>query len=475
MFRKDHAGSIRQMGAGTTIGPKRGDNDITRSRRSYPLHGSRGITVTRLLHPLAGALQVSIAAVLPALLQPVCTAAPPEELQRPRPEATSQPEVRQADVLTELALRRHPEMQDAASGITREDGLRFQSTRLPNPSIGYSASEVGNEGRAGQQGLFVSQQWITAGKLELADQVGAWRTRAAGERRLQTRLRLIRRVQTQYWLMATARRRVELLGELELLLVDVVRINQALREAAEAARGAELQARIEVGQVAVAKRQAEAELDAATAALAATLDVDVGFLASAPTDPWPEPLDPEWLNDEAPWQVSPELTEAQALLEARRWELRLAGRQIVSDVDSYASVQHDAVTDNVIVGLQVGVALPLRDRKGGLVQAARAEAGQAEAELARRSRSLQARWAQTLGEYLAAQEMVRAVTGDLLSLAEERLELARMAHAEGELEYLDLLTAQRSFLSVRQTELEARRQAALATVALQTLVVEDNR
>lgn len=374
--------------------------------------------------------------------------------------------------LVQLALAGHPEMLAAQSEVGRQAGLRLQSTRPPNPGFGYSSSEVGNEGRGGQQGVYVSQQWITAGKRQLADQAGAWRTRAASQRQSQARLRLSRRVQTQYWSMVAARHRIELLEELEGILEDVVRINQALREAAEAARGDELQAKIEVGQVAVAKRQAEADLQARTAALAATVGVDQAFIESVPTDPWPPALDRQWLDGQAPWSDSPELVEAQSIAEALRWELRLAQSQVVSNVDSFASVQHDAVTDNVIVGVQVGMAIPIRDRKTGLVQAARADLSRGQAEYDRRWRALKTRWAEAVGEYSAAVEMVHAIQRELLSLAGERLELARAAHAQGELEYLDLLTAQRSFLSIRQTELEARQRAAIATVALRTLVVD---
>ncbi|TVQ00196.1 MAG: TolC family protein [Planctomycetaceae bacterium] len=394
-------------------------------------------------------------------------------------EATSGPS--QLDRLTEFAIMQHPELAGARARVSQEAGLRFQATRKPNPWLGYSATEIGNEGRGGQQGLFVAQEWVTAGKLGLADQVGHWKTRAAQERAEVARLRVGLRVGTQYWSLVAARHRVELLRQLEGLLEDAVRINRSLQEAAEIERGTLLQAQLEKGQITAALRQAQAGLRARSAALAATLGTDVAFVEGVPSDPWPEPSLPDdsespqlgFRIDDQPYATSPELMVAQAVLETARWDLRLAETQVVSNVDSYAAVQRDLVTDHTIVSVQVGMALPLHDRKSGLIRAARAEIARAEADYARTYRHLQSRWADAVGEYRAAWELVLEIEQQLLRLAEERLELARRAHGQGELEYLELLTAQRSFLAIRQAAIDARQQAAIASVRLTQLVVED--
>ena len=321
--------------------------------------------------------------------------------------------------------------------------------------------------------MYLAQEWVTAGKRDIASQAGAWRIRAASERLHLTRLRLTRRVEMQYWTMVAARHRVAILQDLEALLEDAVRINQALLQAAEVGRGTVLQAKLEQGQVSMAKRQAEIELAARTAVLAATLGVDADVIVRVPTDPWPEPLPLERPFTAEPWVASPELAEARALTKAARWDLQLAQTQLVANVDSYALLQHDAVTDDVIVGLQIGMAIPIHDRKRGLIRAARAEVARMEAETERRLRSVQSRWADATGEYYAAAELVRTVEQELLDLARERLELARRAHQQGELDYLELLTAQRSFLTILQTTLGAQQQAVVASVRLKTWVVED--
>lgn len=406
--------------------------------------------------------------------------------------------------LVRFALSQHPTLAEADAEIVRQSGLRNQASRPPNPVLGYAAGEIGANGQAGQQGFFLSQEWVTAGKLEIACQTGNWRTKAAMEALNANRLRLSQRIQRQYWSVVAARRRIELLELTEKLLQQAIEINESLLAAGEGTRGALLQARLEQTQVAVSRRQAKIDLQAKTVALATSLGVQPDWLEQVESDPWPdqeigdwgdpfgnslehlmvppgEPVtgpgvaaDPKTDSPAAPRILdSPELAELQALIEAARWEVRLAQAQRVGNIESTTMVQHDFSNDNVIVGIQVGAAIPLRDRKTGLIQAAQATVQQREAALGSRLRDLAIRWTEACQNYRNAREMTRAIQKDLLELVEQRLELANQAYREGEIDYLDLLTAQRSYISVQQTALDAQEQAALAWAVLQTLAITE--
>lgn len=414
--------------------------------------------------------------------------------------------------LVRYALSQHPTLAEADAEILRQSGLRNQASRPPNPVFGYAASEIGGNGTAGQQGIFLSQEWVTAGKLEIACQTGNWRTKAAMEALNANRLRLSQRIQRQYWSVVAARRRIELLELTEKLLQQAIEINENLLTAGEGTRGALLQAKLEQSQVAVARRQAKIDLQAKTVALATSLGVQPDWLEQVESDPWPDQEIGDWPNPfinpfehpvahsaeppggpslegvptagpgSAPLagvlpalQIlsSPELAELQALIEAARWEVRLAQAQRVGNIESTTMVQHDFSNDNVIFGFQVGAALPVRDRKTGLIQAAQATVQQREAALRSRLRDLEIRWTEACQNYRTAREMTRAIQQDLLELVDQRLELASQAYREGEIDYLDLLTAQRSYISVQQTALDAQEQAALAWAVLQTLAITE--
>ncbi len=69
--------------------------------------------------------------------------------------------------LEEMALGCNPTLAQAAARVEAARGRCVQVGLYPNPVAGYMGSEIGNEGRAGQQGGFVSQEIVTAGKLQL--------------------------------------------------------------------------------------------------------------------------------------------------------------------------------------------------------------------------------------------------------------------------------------------------------------------
>lgn len=400
---------------------------------------------------------------------------------------------RQVDRVVQYVLNRHPEIQEKEAEIRRQWGLRNQATRRPNPIFGYVGNEINVEGKAGQQGMFLTQEFVTAGKLEIACEIGTWRMRAANEELEVAKLRLAQRVQRQYWSVVAARKRVRLQSQLEELLKQAIEINETLLAAGEGTRGTLLQAKLEQSQVAVARKQAEIDLRAKTVALSTTLGVDPDWINEIGEDPWPEwdveswhsPFDTASGHHQAEYLVSidpqpdlqvllsPELSQLRAEIEASRWEVVLARSQIVGNIHSTTTVQYEDITNDVILGFQVGAALPIRDRKIGLIQAAESVVAQQQATLQSRLRDLEIRWTRALQNYKSAQEMTVTINQELLALAEERLKLANQAYREGEIDYLDLLTAQRSYISVQQTALDAHEQAAQAWAILQTLAVED--
>jgi len=104
----------------------------------------------------------------------------------------------------------------------------------PNPTIGYVASEVGNEGEAGQQGGFIGQNFITAGKLQknraiVAAEINrAEQQLVAMQRRVQTDLR-----KGYYAALLAPQRRQQLAEALVRVTTDAVAASKSLYEAEE--------------------------------------------------------------------------------------------------------------------------------------------------------------------------------------------------------------------------------------------------
>ena len=74
------------------------------------------------------------------------------------PEPTSirlQPDVLSLIDLEQIAVRSNPTLRQAQARVNAARGRWVQGGLRPNPVIGFSGSEIGNEGAAGQHGMFV--------------------------------------------------------------------------------------------------------------------------------------------------------------------------------------------------------------------------------------------------------------------------------------------------------------------------------
>ena len=75
--------------------------------------------------------------------------------------------------LERMALENNPTLPQALSGIEAARGRATQAGLLPNPTVGYTGSEIsgGPIIRGGEHGLFVEQTIPLGGKLGLSRQI----------------------------------------------------------------------------------------------------------------------------------------------------------------------------------------------------------------------------------------------------------------------------------------------------------------
>src|SRR5690606_15114592 len=90
----------------------------------------------------------------------------------------------------------------------------LQAGLPPNPTIGYVASEIGAEGTAGQQGAFVSQEFVRGGKLQLARSAELRGVVRAQQQFEMQRRRVLNDVRAEFYRALVAQRIVELSTQL---------------------------------------------------------------------------------------------------------------------------------------------------------------------------------------------------------------------------------------------------------------------
>ena len=168
----------------------------------------------------------------------------------------------------------------------------------------------------------------------------------------------------------------------------------------------------------------------------------------------PELLD--WQNQLVRLQAeSPEIAAAMADVDRARRALNHACVEPVPNINTQVSVQYDDATDYTVTGVQIGIALPLWNRNQGGIRQARAEITEAARNVERVELDLNRRLANAFRQYSDAHVTATTYANDILPLAKRTFDLVQQGYTEGEVGYLDLLAAQRTFSQTNLAYLDA--------------------
>lgn len=360
------------------------------------------------------------------------------------------------EALEQMALANNPAVGQAAANVRALQGKYVQVGLPPNPTMGYVASEVGNDGFAGQQGGFAGQDFITGGKLAKNRAVVAAEIDKAEQVLTATRQRVQTDVRAAYYRALVAQRRVELATVLVEATGKAVKASNDLLEAEEIPVAGLLQTEVEQQNAEVVLRMAENELTAAWQQLSAVVgEVEmppqklVGDATALPSElDWQETVDRITM-------LSPEMAAAVADLSRSRRALNRAHAEPVPDIGTQFMVQYDNSTDNTIAGIQVGIPLPIWNKNQGGIRQAQAEITAASQNIDRVALDLQNRLAVTFREYANARTQAQSYATEILPRADRTFQLVQSGYALGELGYLDLLTAQRTYTQTNLAYLDS--------------------
>jgi cobalt-zinc-cadmium efflux system outer membrane protein len=362
--------------------------------------------------------------------------------------------------LEQMALDSNPSLAQLSAVVHKARGIRRQVGLHPNPTIGYVADEMGDDGTLGQQGGFVSQTIVTGRKLRL-NEIAAdqninqllWELEAQ-------RHRVRNGVRIQFYETLGAQRRLELTRELERIAEQGADATRRLEQAMRVAELDVLQSELQLSEVRILAAGAQAEYEAAWRKLAGLVgrpELVPLVLAGSLEGESPEH------NFEAVWDElrsrSPELQAAQARIDRAFAQLQREQVQPIPNIQAQVSVSHDNAGDDELVSVQLGLPLPVFNRNQGQIDAATAEYHRAVHETRRLELALRNRLADAFQQYQQARRQVEIYEEQILPKARRTLEMTARGY---ELERLDLLRV----LTARRTYFESSLAAVRAQAAL---------
>jgi outer membrane protein, heavy metal efflux system len=389
----------------------------------------------------------------------------------PTPHETSSPQLTLAD-FEGIALVNNPTLAGRAAMIRAAQGRALQAGLYPNPSVGYMGSEVGNEGTAAMQGGYIEQEFVTGGKLRISRAVVEQEVRQARQELSMQQLKVLNDVRTQFYDVLVAQRLLEISQQLVGVGEEGLRVAAALLKAQEVGRADELQARIELDTARIQVENARNRHLGAWRRLAAVAGV-------------PE-FGPTFLVDdlesglrELSWDdvraqlltESPELGVAHAQVQRARWNLERAAAGVIPNVTIQAAPQYDFSTGYTIANVQAGLPLPVWNRNQGGIREARAELAAAQLEVARVELNLQERLAAAFEQYANARQQVDKYAQSILPNARANLDLTSGGYRNGEMSYLSLLIAQRTYFQKNIDYVTSLSELRRSTVTIEGLLL----
>lgn len=376
------------------------------------------------------------------------------------------------ETLQQLALQNNPTLEQARGETWRAYGRVVQAKLYPNPTFGYSGSEIGNDGRSGQQGLFVEQEFVTGGKLEKNRAVAVYQRQQADFLLTAQEFRVVNGVRREYFRYLAARRMRDVSGDLVKIAehsLDIVK-----KRTIEGTRNEVLLAETEKSRASLELQMAENELDASWRRIAALVGI---------FDPRPQTVVGELdavvpeLTWENSWAVlsgtSPELDAARAAAVSAQKAITSARAQPIPNITVQGGTQYDAATQYQIANLQIGMPIPVWNKNQGNIMTARGEYVRAVREVERLEKSLQSRLAEAFREYSNARSTVLLYKDSILPATTETLSLSDKLFTAGEIGYIELLTAQRNNVQRNKEYVEALGRVWQSVVTIEGLLLVD--
>ena len=374
--------------------------------------------------------------------------------------------------LESLALAYNPTLGLAQAQVDAAQGRWVQAGLPPNPMIGYAGEEMGANGTAGMQGFFIGQQIITAHKNRLDRAVVAQEIQQAAQQLEAQRLRVLTDVRVAFAVALAAQRQLDVTEELVRVSDETVETIAKLEQALQRSRVELLQSQIEAEAAHVLLGTARQEYAGAWRRMVS--------LAGVPQMP-PARLigEIEELPDERQWsaaldriiQENPVVAAAFANIERASWAIERAYAERIPDINVQVMLQHDNGIGDQVTSVQVGFPLPLWNKNQGGIQAAEAEFRVARQQAAQVELELAFQLASVYQRYANARQQVVRYSESILPNAREALDLVREGYTAGQLDYLNLLTAQRTFFQSTLAYVDALGDLRAAEAELEGLLL----
>lgn len=403
----------------------------------------------------------------------------------PEVEALDDPEdlAAAADPLTltslqQMAVANSPVIRQAAADVEAARGAAVQAGLYPNPTVGYEGDTLGTARTAGYNGLFFTQEFVTAGKLSLAQNTALNQVRAAQADLRKARIGLATDVRRGYFKVLIAQEQLRFTRAIARLSNEVYQAQIDLVAGGEAAPYEPLQLRVIAVQARNDVVTARNGLDASWRTLAAAIGIphlERQHVAGSVEHSIPE-VDYSQLT--AVLLRHSDLIAANARIAASGCNLRLQEVTPIPNVTLYGAFQHDDTTplSDYSTNVQLSVPVPVFDKNQGNIATAHAQLVRSREDLTDINNKLMAQLADVHNRHKTSRTIVESYRTDLLP---DQVRVYRGVYdrflLDGQsIDFAQVVVAQQTLTQVVNSYLTALSNSWMATVDLAELLQVDD-
>ena len=383
----------------------------------------------------------------------------------------------------QLALKRNPAIAQAEAAIQSAAGRTLQAGLKPNPVLGANGEHVARVTNGGAVGGFISQRFVTAGKLRLSQEV-ARHEQTQVERDLETqKLRVRNAVRVLFYQALSEQRRLKIRVEMTGYAERSVAIARELANVGLLDKPQVLAAEIDLQRIGLDTLNSRHALTRTWRQMAALVNQPELTPAELSGD-----LDqlPAVEIDAALQRIfteSPELRSAEAGVLRAESALRRARVDKIPDLQVRAGVRRNGEWTELPapaplrrVGAEgifdVGFELPVFNRNQGNIAAARADVNRAKLAIDRRRLALRTRLASVARDFANAQTAAERYRTQMIPRATEAYQLYSANYRQMSAPYPQVLMTQRNLIDLQEAYVNALAAAWRSAVEIDGLLID---
>ncbi len=358
--------------------------------------------------------------------------------------------------LESLALQNNPTLSQAQAAVDQERGTYRQAGLYPNPQVGYLNGSASNSAVKQSNGVFLSQEFVTGHKLDLAQQTVSQEVKRFQWDVEAQRMRVLNDLKIRYYEVLGAQEGMAVAQRLVKIAEESLGIAERSLQGKQGTRTDVLQAKVQLETVRLSLEDAEYRYAAAWEQLAT-------ITGTSPMQPVPLVGDlageiPH-LDLETCWQEllarSPQLRSSESELDHGWATYREARAQAIPNVTLQTVAEYDRATQATTVSTLVALPLPLYNRNQGNIDKASADIRADQAEICRVQLVLRDQLADSFRRYKTSLRQTERLKQTIVPSAEENWLLTKQLYTAGETAFVPVLVAQQTYFESQLAYVEA--------------------